>query len=85
MRLRVDPRREEALELGARVVDHPECRVAGAGQAGRRLDQLLQQVFDRELGAQRDSGLDEALEAVGPGRLGHNRNYRGAEGSRGLA
>jgi hypothetical protein len=51
---------QEALEPGAGLVDDAKGGVAGAGQRGRRLHQLLQQIVERELRAQRDPGSDES-------------------------
>jgi len=58
-RVGVDPGIDEALEARPRRVDHAERRVTGAGQGGGCLGQLPQQVVERELGAQRDAGIDE--------------------------
>ncbi len=53
----VDADVEEPLEAGPGLVDHAERRIAGAGEGGRYLGELLQEVVERELRAQRDSRL----------------------------
>ncbi len=71
-RLGVDTGVDEALEPRARLVDHAERGVAGAGQGGGRLGQLPQQIVQRELRAERDAGSDESLQALLLlGRSGH--------------
>ena len=72
MQLGVDAGRQETLELVAGLVDDAERRIAGAGQSGSRLDQLLQQGIEGLLRAERDAGVDEAAEALSFGRLGHS-------------
>ena len=73
MRLGVDARGDEALELRARRIDDAERRVAGPGQLGSRLDQPLEQRLERQLGAERDAGFDETLEGRSPSREGTPR------------
>ena len=58
------PRRQEALERLAGLVDHAERGVLGAGDLGGRLDDPLQQRVQRQLGAEGDAGVDEDAEAV---------------------
>lgn len=59
--LGVDAVGDEALELPAARVDDPERGIAGPGQLGGRLDEALEHRLERQLGAERDSGLDEPL------------------------
>ena len=73
VRLRVHARRQEALERLARLVDHAEGRVAGAGDLGGRLDDALQQRIEGELGAERDPRVHEDAEPVDLVRLGRHR------------
>ena len=70
-RVGVDAGVEEALERRPGLVDHAERRIAGAGQGGRGLGELLQEVVERELRAERDSRLDEAAQAIRLGRGAH--------------
>ncbi len=67
-RLFVDAGVHEALELGPGLVDDSERRIPGLRQRGGGLDELLQQVVERQLGAEGDAGSDEPSQAVG---LGH--------------
>ncbi len=62
--LRLDADREEALELLPGRPEHPEGRVARAGQRRGGLDELLEDRLERQLGRERDSRLDERLRAV---------------------
>ncbi len=71
MRLGVDPRRQEALEARPVLVDDAERRIARARQLRRRFDELLQERVQRELGAERDSGVDQRTEAIWRRLLGH--------------
>ena len=59
MSLGVDTRRQEALESCPSLVDDAERRIARSRQLRSRLDELLQERVQRELGAERDSGVDE--------------------------
>ncbi len=59
LRVRIDAGGQEALELRAARVDDAERRVARAGQLRRELDDALQQRVERELGGQRDPGLEQ--------------------------
>ena len=47
--LRVEPRRHEALELGAVRIDDPERRILRARQLGRRLRKPLEKRVERKL------------------------------------
>ena len=67
----VDAGVEEALEPGPGLVDHPERRIARAGQGGRGLRELLQEVVERELRAERDPRLDEPAQAIRLGCRAH--------------
>ena len=51
---------DEALEPFPGAVDDAERHVAGARQAYRRLEQLLENGLERELGGQQDADLDES-------------------------
>ena len=64
-RLRIHPGVDEAFEPRSRRVDHAERRVPRPGQVRGRLGQLQQQIVERELGAQRDAGVDEPAKAAG--------------------
>ena len=70
--LRVHARRQEALERLARLVDHAEGRVAGAGDLGGRLDDALQQRIEGKLGAERDPCVHEDAEPVDLVRFGRH-------------
>ena len=54
--------RDEPLELVTGHVDDPQGCVASARQLRGRLNEPLEKPFERELGADGDSGLDQALE-----------------------
>jgi hypothetical protein len=60
--LGVDAVRDEALELLAARVEDAESRVACAGQLRGGLNEALEHRVERQLGAERDSGLDEPVE-----------------------
>ena len=62
--LLVDPRGEEPLQSLSRRVDHAERRVARLGQLRGDLGQALEERIERQLGRQRDPGLDEPPEPV---------------------
>ena len=64
VRLGVDTRRQEALEGRPGLVDDAERRIARSRQLRSRLDELLQERVQRELGAERDSGIDEHTQAI---------------------
>ena len=51
-------------------IDHAERAVAGPGELRGRLDQLLEQGLERQLGAEGDAGLDEDAQPVGRGDRG---------------
>ena len=72
-RLLVDADGDELLEPRARRIDHAERSVAGPGEPCGRPDQLLEQGLERQLGAERDTGLDKDAEPVGRGDRGLNR------------
>ena len=59
VRLRVDARRQEALERVAGLVDDTQRRVAGAREIRGRLDDSLQHGIERELRAEGDPSLDQ--------------------------
>ena len=59
MRLGVDAGRQEALELRAAAVDHPEGSVAGAREVGGGPDQALEEHVERQLRRDRDARLEE--------------------------
>src|SRR6185436_5330155 len=61
--LRIDPRSEEALELGAAAVDHTQRCITGARELRGRLDQPLQECIERQLRGDRNAGLDERAHA----------------------
>ena len=54
---------DEALQRPARLVDHSESRIARVGQRGGRLDDLLQEGVERQLGIERDAGLEQLAQA----------------------
>ena len=62
-RLGVDARVDEALERRPALVDHAQRGVPRARELRRRLGQLLEQVVEGELRAQRDPGVDEFPQA----------------------
>src|SRR5215218_9954585 len=68
--LRVDAGDDEPLERLPAGVDDPERRIAGSGQLRGRLDDLLEHRVERELGRERDTGVDDCTEAV---HLRHGR------------
>ena len=74
LRLRVDAVCHEALEGRTGRVDHAESRVFSSGDAGGGGGDPLQHCIERELGTDRDAGLDERAEAVGFFRRGHVAN-----------
>ena len=59
MGLLVDAGGEEPLEALARAIDDAERRVARFGQLGGRLGEALEQRVERELGGERDPGVDQ--------------------------
>ena len=65
VRRRVHPGRQESLQRVPGLVDHAERGVARAGDRGGGLDDLLQERVERELGAERDTCVDEDAEPVG--------------------
>ena len=73
VRLLVDAGRDEALERRAGLVDHPERGVARAGQRRGGLDDLLQQRVERQLGVERDAGVEQLAKATVARGLGHAR------------
>jgi len=74
LRLRVDAVCHEALEGGACRVDHAESCVLSSGDACGGGGNPLQHCIERELGADRDAGLDKRAEAFGFFRRGHVAN-----------
>ena len=70
VRVGINARGEEALELGTASVDHAERGVASGRELGSRLDQALQEGVERQLGRERDPGLDERPQALFAQRLG---------------
>ena len=70
VRLGIHARGEEALELGTASVDHAERGIARGRELGSRLDQALQEGVERQLGRERDPGLDERPQALFAQRLG---------------
>src|SRR5215213_5389481 len=64
VRLLVDPRCQEALEILSAAIDHPERRVARFGQLGGRVDDALQQRVERELGAERDASVQQPPKSI---------------------
>src|SRR5215211_6892696 len=59
MRLRIDSRRDEALELSATRIDYSKRRVARLGQFGCSLDQSLKQRLEREFRRKSDASLEQ--------------------------
>jgi hypothetical protein len=72
-RLLVDADGDELLEPSSRRIDDAERSVARPGQLRSRLDQLLEERLERQLGAECDTGLDEDAEPVGRGDRGLSR------------
>src|SRR5215213_8874657 len=64
VRLLVDPRCQEALEILSAAIDHAERRVARFGQLGGRVDDALQQRVERELGAERDASVQQPPKSI---------------------
>lgn len=62
--LGVDARGEEALELGAGAIDHPERCVSRTRELGRRLDEPLQKRINGQLGRDRDTSFDQRTQAI---------------------
>ncbi len=56
----------ETLEPGARSIDHAQSCVLGISDAGRSLDDPLEDPVERELGVDGYTGLYQHPEAVGP-------------------
>ena len=54
----VDPDREEALQLGSRVAENAERRVAGAGQLAGALEHAVEHHVDVELGQHAASDVE---------------------------
>ena len=73
MRGVVDAGRDEALELLPCLVEHPDGRVARAGDLARDVEELPQHRLDVDLGDQQPApGIDEAPQAgLVERRLGH--------------
>ena len=65
LHLRRHPVGHEALEAGSGGVDHAEGRVVRCGDPGGGFDDPLENAVERQLGVDRDPGLDERPEAVG--------------------
>jgi len=63
LRALVDSERHEALEAGARWVDHAEGCITCLCQLRRGFHQSRQQCVEGELGGQRNSGLDQRPQA----------------------
>jgi hypothetical protein len=63
VRLLVDARGEEPLEVAPRGVDHAQRGVAGRGQLGRRLQDALEHSVEGELGSDRDPRVDQTSPA----------------------
>ena len=64
VRLLVDARGEEPLEPSSGRVDHPERGISRLGQPGRGLDDPLEQRVERQLGVERDPGVDQPAQLV---------------------
>jgi hypothetical protein len=58
----VEPDEQEALELLARGIDDPECRVLRPRELARGVEHLPQHDLDVELGNKRATNLQEAAE-----------------------
>ena len=63
-RLVVDSVGDETLETGPGRIDHAEGRIARAGHQCRSLDDPLQDAVERQLGADRDPGLQQYAKPV---------------------
>ncbi len=59
----VDAQRQEALQLTARRVDHPDRRVAGAGELAGDLEDAMQHGIDVELCDEAAADLQEPEQA----------------------
>ena len=75
----VDAGGDEPLQPAAARVEDAERRVARIRECGRGLDELLEQGVERQLGAERDPGLDERPRAL-LHRL-HAAHYRAVGGA----
>ena len=73
VRLGVDPRRDEAPEALAAVVEDADGRVAGPGDLARDVQKLLQDGVDLELGDQGAPCVNQAP------KTGLVENWRGQE------
>ena len=60
----VEARDNELLDPTRALVDHAQCRVGGAGQLCRSLDDPLEDGVDRELRRHRDPGVEEGSQAT---------------------
>ncbi len=55
----VDAARDEALELGAVLVEHADRRVTGAGQLARGLQHMAEHRIEIELGDDEAANIDQ--------------------------
>ena len=73
----VDAVRDELLEFRPARVDHPERRVAGARQLGRRLHEPVQQRIQRQLRTDDKAGGEQCAQpSLGHGERVHGRSLR---------
>ena len=70
VRLLVDPRRQEALELPAAAIDDTQGRIPGAGQLGGGRHEPLQERLERELRGDRHGRLEQRAQAAFAGSHG---------------